>query len=190
MDEIERVNASAIAEINAAEERHVRELAQANARLDRQIRAEWYREQARAVAALWETVGRASEPIARLAQVIEELVAARASAGPSSGRTASKRQAVSETYVEWKFRLFEVQTAMTAVDMLVEDRALRVNLELLLSQIEAHMQEAKDAKNAAMDHGTGNGASRFMDHINEFNRQQPLMVMDIRRLMSSTSETR
>lgn len=176
-------------ETHAAEDRHARELARADERLDRQIKAEWYREQARAVAALWETVGRASEPIARLADAIDNHSVAFHHLDHSDDRFKASEKAVTEAYVEWKFRIFEIRTATTVVAMLADDPRIFDYLSSLEIRVSDHHETGMRCKNEAMDEGGGAGVSNFMTDINGFMDLQWPMVKEIRRLVSSTTAT-
>lgn len=170
-----------------AEAQHERELAEAKERLDRQIKAEWYREQARAVAALWETVGRASEPIARLADAIDRHRTAFHKLDHTDEQFTASEKAVTDAYVEWKFRIFEVRTAMTVVSMLVDNPTIIDYLTSLEIRVAEHHSCGMTFKNATMDNGGGSGVSMFMQDINGFMDLQMPMVREIRRLVSSTT---
>lgn len=176
-------------EIDVAEERHARELAQANTRLDRQIKAEWYREQARVVAALWVTLDRAAEPIVLLDEALDRHRIAFHVHDHESVEFKTSEEAVTEAYVKWKFRMFEVQTAMTAVVMLADDPKLLDYLTSLEIRVGEHQRAGMAFKNAVMDHGGSAWVSTFMTDINGFRSLQWPMVREIRRLVSSTTAT-
>lgn len=174
-------------EADKTDQRHNDELAKAEARLDRQIKAEWYREQARAIESLWAAVDRSVEPIARLAQVIDEHIYLWHTTAPPNLQVSQSEKVVSDTYVIWKFKLLEVKGALTAADMLIEDKALRSHLDSLSIRVDSHLRGGEAYKNAAMEHGGGAGVSMFMDEVGGFLKLRAPMGREIRRLLASTT---
>ncbi|WMM74443.1 hypothetical protein RCF27_09245 [Rhodococcus pyridinivorans] len=174
----------------AAEQRHRNELNDANDRVARQIKYEWYREQARAVASIWDAVGRSMEPISRLAQVIEELIAV-SGANPMTHPACHKaRNAVSETYVVWRFQLLEVLTVITTAEMLIDEKSkLAEQIDSLKGRVQRHIQDGMAFKNAAMKNAGGAGAAGFMKDINEFLELREPMTREVRKLLASTTNT-
>jgi len=131
-------------------------------------------------------VDRSVEPIARLAQVIDEHIYLWCTTTTPNLQVSQSEKVVSETYVIWKFELFEVKGALTAADMLIDDKALRSHLDSLSVRVDSHLRDGEAYKNAAMEHGGGAGVSMFMDEVGGFLKLRAPMTREIRRLLAST----
>ncbi|WP_344869887.1 hypothetical protein, partial [Rhodococcus aetherivorans] len=169
-----------------AEDRHARELEAANARADRQIKAEWYREQAQVVRDLWGTVNKATVPTLMLAQRIDEHNAFYQKISSDTLAREPLVSKVSNAYTTWWTHYLDVQGAIAVAEMLIEDQVIRGQLNTLRDRVEDHMRYAMLYKEAAINNGGGAGVSTFPATINGFIKLRDPMMSEIHRLLTST----
>ncbi len=162
------------ADTKIAEQRHALELSQANERLERQIEVEWQREQIRAIAAIWDAMTKFIEPTNELRRRVEECALEGA---------VERKQALVNTYANWKFLMFEMRSTFTPADMMVDGQSLRKQLEAMKFKLLQLETLAKDIKDAALDNGVASRGRQFTLDLNEILQMREPMTREVRSVL-------